>query len=167
MSNARRLTKGLCGLLPFGLILTCSSLQYAAGASAAQPDSLVAAILKAEVLESKPASNKEGRSATSRVDPEAVIKIVPLQTALAQGRLALERHGFVCWSGLSDGRGEYLQASAYQAKTQRAAEKVIVKCYYQAKRIVSIEVWVDHNVRPPARGFWSATGPAPGQAAPK
>ena len=107
----------------------------------APPDPLLEQILKQDVLESKPGA--------SRLNPKPILKEIPLQTPLSQARATMERHGFSCWSGLSDNRGEYLHCTAYKPKNQRVSEKILVKLYYDTKRVIYIEVTVEHDVLPP------------------
>jgi hypothetical protein len=132
--------------------LASSAAQAAAGAN---PDPFLVEILKGDVLEKKPGVPKDGKAPTSRLNSARLQKEVPLQTPLAQAKSTMERHGFTCWAGLSDGRGEYMQCDTYQVKNQRSAERIIVKIYYRMNRVVDFEVTVEHNVRPPMHHWWS------------
>jgi hypothetical protein len=108
--------------------------------SQAEPiDPFVEAILKQEVLEKKP------KSATLK--PDAVVKEVPFQTPLGQARSIMEKHGFTCWSGVSDTYGRCLQCTAYKPTSKARADKLVVKLYYDRTRIiVNALVTVDYNV---------------------
>ncbi len=68
-----------------------------------------------------------------------------MQTPLAQARSTMERHGFSCWAGLSDNRGDYLHCTALKRKNQACADKLTVKFHYDARRIIDCEVTVEQR----------------------
>jgi hypothetical protein len=118
------------------------------------PDPLVEQILKQESWEKAPgATSKELKA-------EAVLKEVPLQTPFAQARAIMARHGFVCWSGVSDNEnsGVYLQCKAYKQKDAHYADRIVVKLFYERERIVRVVVTIDHHVPHSDQGFWSIFG---------
>jgi hypothetical protein len=133
----------------------CAIMSQRPELAAAGPDPFLAEILKGDVLEKRPGIPKDGKAPSSRVSNARVQKEVPLQTPLSQAKSIMERHGFTCWAGLSDSRGEYMQCDVYQVKNQRSAERIIVKISYRMNRVVDFEVTVEHNVRPPDHHWWS------------
>jgi hypothetical protein len=143
----------LSGLLTCGLALGCMTFDPRPPAPEAKADAWVDEILKQDVLESK---NK-----WSKLKAEVVLKEVPLHTPLAQARSIMERHGFSCWAGLSDNRGDYLHCTAYKRKNQSCADKLTIKFHYDAKRIVDAEVTVEHDVLLPGQRSWTWSPPPP------
>ena len=146
MGNARSYKKLLFGLLSSCYFVGCMTFGPSPMPEGGAPDLFLEAILKQETVESKPG--------WSKLKTEAVLKEIPLATPLAQARTIMERHGFSCWAGLSDGKGEYLHCTAYKQKSKGRSEKIVVKLYYDTKRITDVEVTVEHDVLQPAHRSW-------------
>ena len=81
-----------------------------------------------------------------------ILREIEIGTPLADARATMERHGFSCWSGVSDDKGTCLHCTAY--KRTPCAYKILVKLYYetkpyydtQRKEITSVEATVDYDV---------------------
>jgi hypothetical protein len=116
-------------------------------------DAWVDEIVKQDVLDSK---NK-----WRKLKADVVLKEVPIYTPLAQAKSIMERHGFSCWTGLSDNRGEYMHCTAYKRKNQSLADKVIVKFHYDAKQIIDAEVNLEQDVLLPGHRSWTWSPPPP------
>jgi hypothetical protein len=80
------------------------------------------------------------------VRPDLVLREVPLQTPLPQAQAVMERHGFSCWAGVQKNYRTCLYCTAYRPRTALAADKVVVKLYYEQKRVTGVEVIVENNV---------------------
>jgi hypothetical protein len=116
-------------------------------------DAWVDELLKQDVVDSK---NK-----WRKLKADVVLKEVPIYTPLAQAKSIMERHGFSCWTGLSDNRGDYMHCTAYKRKNQSCADKVIVKFHYDGKRIIDAEVTMEQDVLLPGHRSWTWSPPPP------
>jgi hypothetical protein len=143
----------LMGSAFLGCVLGCMTLDPASPPPEPKADNWIDELLKQEAVESK---NK-----WHKLKPDFVLKEVPLQTPLAQARSIMERHGFSCWAGLSDNRGDYLHCTAYKRKNQACADKLTVKFHYDARRVIDCEVILEGDVLLPGHRSWTWSPPPP------
>ena len=125
-------------LLPCCCCLGCHTV-----APAGPPDPLVEAVLKEAAQKRAPGPNAAGDLAADLA--AVVLKEVPLQTPLDKARPVLERHGFSCWSGVQDDKGVCLHCTAWKRKGPYYADRVVVKLFYENRRVVRVEAAVDRD----------------------
>ena len=145
--------------LGFGVLLGCGLVGCVTPPSAPfQPDPpnpFLEEILKQEVLPStdadgkvlKDADGKEIKSNPPMVKPDVVLREIPLRMPLADARAIMERHGFSCQGGVRDDFQTCLYCTAYRRKTASVADRVVVKLYYENKRVVSVAVTAETGVK--------------------
>jgi hypothetical protein len=78
--------------------------------------------------------------------PDAVYKEIPPKMPLPEAQAIMERHGFKCWKGISEGVGTCMQCIAYRRKDQYAAQKIVVKLLYEKNRVTTAEVTVEDTI---------------------
>ena len=110
------------------------------------PNPFVDEICKQEVLVFKE-NGKEIKPNPPMVNPDLVLREIPLGTSLAEPRAFMERHGFTCVEGVKDNYQNCLYCRAYRRKTEFVADRVAVKFYYEGKRIVNVAVTVELNLK--------------------
>jgi hypothetical protein len=125
--------------------LGCETVNSPATLANGKPDPFVEEIVKQEAFEKTPAAAK--------FKPDAILKAIPLQTPLEQARAVMEGHGFSCWAGVPGTYGPCLQCTVFKPKNQYVADKIVVKLYYQKKRISNVEASVEYNVEHAEHGF--------------
>jgi hypothetical protein len=122
--------------LAIGLLAGCRTMP------ANQPvDPFVAALAEQAAHETTPVPNT--------VDPltALVLREVPLQTPLDKARATMEKHGFSCWSGFRDDKGGIcLHCTAWKPRRGYYADRVVVKLFYEQRKVVRVEVHVDRDV---------------------
>jgi hypothetical protein len=134
------------GLLPCCCSAGCGTFNSSAAPQNGVPDPLLEEIVKQGVPGKK--------SWPVPLQADAVLREVPVLTPVAQARAVMERHGFSCWPCVPDSGGTCLHCTAYRRKSPLAADKVVVKLFYEADRVVYEEVTVEYDVPHPDRGFW-------------
>ena len=67
----------------------------------------------------------------------------------------MKSHGFTCWSGVHDGTSICLHCTAYRGQNAERADKILVKLYYENKRVIGVEAIVEYGVQHSERSFWS------------
>jgi hypothetical protein len=80
------------------------------------------------------------------LSPEIILREVPLQTPVEQARSFMAGHGFSCWRGVPDTKGTCLLCKAYRQKTPTTADRIVVKFFYDQKRVVSVEIIDEYDV---------------------
>lgn len=103
-------------------------------------------ILKQEIQEFK----KDGvvvKVEPPRVAPDVVLGEVPLQTFVTDARAVMERHGFSCQAGTREDYRECLYCTAYKRKSRTLADRVIVRLFYEQKRVYDVVVTVERDVK--------------------
>jgi hypothetical protein len=104
------------------------------------PDPLVEEILK------QPAPKKAPVPGTPDPLAAVVLAEVPLQTPVDQARAVMERHGFSCWSNVPDDRGVCLHCTAWVRRNNCYADRVVVKLYYESRRVVKVVATAEREV---------------------
>ena len=116
------------------------------------PNPFLEEILKQEILVFK----KDGvvvKVDPPRVAPDVVLREVPLHTRLADAQAVMERHGFACQAGVREDYRECLYCTAYKRKSRVVADRVIVRLFYEQKRlfdekrIYDVVVTVERDVK--------------------
>jgi hypothetical protein len=93
----------------------------------------------------QPVVGKVANSDTLKAD--VVLREVPPQTPLADARAIMERHGFACWSGVPDNNRTCLYCTAWKPRGADRADHVVVKLFYENRRVLLAEVLVEHDLR--------------------
>jgi hypothetical protein len=84
----------------------------------------------------------------SPVSTAVIVREIELGTPLMQARSIMERHGFSCWSGMTDPKGTCLQCTAYRRSPHPYI--IVVKLFYDShqkqKEITDVEATVDNDL---------------------
>jgi hypothetical protein len=134
-------------VLSSACFLGCATLPSKSPTPEEVPDRFVSDIIKADTRDKK--------VGPTGVDTDVILKEVPLRTPLAQARAVMESHGFKCWAGVPDNNSICLHCTADRRKNSEVADKVLVKLYYDNKRITGVEAIVEYGVLHSDRSFWS------------
>jgi hypothetical protein len=163
----------------FGLVLCCGLAGCLTANPLATPLPETRNPFLEELIKQEPLVFKEGgkeiKLVPPRLKPDFILQEIPLGMPLADARAVMERHGFSCWSGVQDNyriclyctafrrkmanvaglpcAGAVVSAycTAYRRKTANIADKVVVKLFYEQKRINDVEITVEYDM---VRGFW-------------
>jgi hypothetical protein len=103
-------------------------------------------ILKQETLVFKK-DGVEVKVEPPRVAPDVVLREVPLQTSVTDARAVMERHGFSCQAGTREDYRECLYCTAYKRKSHTVADRVVVRFFYEKKRVYDVVVTVERDVK--------------------
>jgi hypothetical protein len=134
-------------VLTSACLLGCATLPSTAPTPEEVPDRFVSEIFKADTRDKK--------VGLTGVDADVILKEVPLRTPIAQARTVMESHGFTCWSGVPDSNSICLHCTVYRRKNSEVADKVLVKLYYENKRVRGVEAIIEYGVKHSERSFWS------------
>jgi len=93
------------------------------------------------------ARQPEIKKSTGSADlkPDAVFVEVPLHTPIQEARAIMERHDFSCWMAVPDGDRVCLHCTAYHRKRPDYMDRIVVKLYYENRRVVNAAVIVNYD----------------------
>jgi hypothetical protein len=141
------------GLFFIGCLAGCVTTESAALAPPGPTDPFVEEILKQDFLYIKQ-DGKDVKTDPPQVKPDVVLREIPLKTPLADAQAFMERHTFSCQGGVKDNYQTCLYCTAYRRKTKFVADRVVVKLYYENKRVTGVLVTVENGVKR-GTGLWS------------
>jgi hypothetical protein len=133
-------------VLSSAFFLGCTTLPSTTPAPEAAPDRFVTEIFNGDTRKIKIGS--------AGVDTDIILKEIPLKTPVDQARTVMESHGFKCWSGVHDGYSICLHCTAYRRKNSEKADKILVKFFYENKRVIGVEGVIEYGVQHSDRSFW-------------
>jgi hypothetical protein len=145
MDRVYRLAPGLLFLCWCGLP-GCWTIPATAPTEKKPVDPLVQEILKSD--------NRDKKVGVNGVDPDVILKEIPLQTPVAKARSIMEKHGFSCWAGVPADYRICLDCRFYKQKNSAVADMIQVKLYYDNNRISGVDVTVNGGVSHSDHGLW-------------